>query len=85
MFTVSRSSCGKSPFLFISFLHRELLHEQVPFDNDINLAKNFVVVEHARPEISEFVDENLAKMIRMCWLHNPDQRPNFPYIFSKLK
>jgi hypothetical protein len=34
----------------------ELLHEQVPFDDDINLAKNFVVVEHARPEIAETID-----------------------------
>jgi hypothetical protein len=84
MYTVLQLLCGKLYNLMI-LLNRELLHEQVPFDNDINLAKNFVVTEHARPEISESVDENLAKMIRMCWLHNPDQRPNFTYIFSKLK
>jgi hypothetical protein len=52
--------------------YRELLHEQVPFDNDLNLAKSFVCVEHARPQISDQIDITIAKLIRTCWLHNPD-------------
>jgi hypothetical protein len=61
-----------------------MFHEQMPFDNDINLAKDYVVTEHARPMIADDIDSEMAKMIRMCWLHNPEQRPSFTYIYSKL-
>jgi serine/threonine protein kinase len=32
-----------------SILFWEILHEQIPFDNDLNLAKSFVCDEHSRP------------------------------------
>ena len=83
MSTVLLFSCGKK--LNTLTYDREILNEQLPFDNDINLAKNFVVTEHARPMIDENIDLEMAKMIRMCWLHNPEQRPSFTYIYSKLK
>lgn len=34
----------------------EIFHEQIPFDNDLNLAKKYVVNENARPQISDTVD-----------------------------
>ena len=64
---------------------RELLHEQVPFDNDIALARNFVLVEQARPLLSDDVPVEMAKMIRMCWQNNPDHRLTFAQIYSFLK
>ena len=67
-----------------SIVFWEILHEQVPFDNNINLAKSFVCQEHARPQISDQIDIEVAKLIRMCWLHNPDQRPGFSYIYSRI-
>ncbi len=63
----------------------ELLHDQVPFDNDINLARNYVINEDARPQITENIELDLAKLIRLCWLSYPEKRPYFSLIYAKLR
>lgn len=63
----------------------EILHDQVPFDNDLNLAKNFVLNEDARPQISENVEVDIARLIRLCWQNDPDKRPHFSIIYAKMK
>lgn len=57
----------------------------MPFDNDIALARNFVIVEQARPLLSDDVPVEMAKMIRMCWQTNPDHRLTFAQIYSFIK
>ncbi len=46
---------------------REMLHDAVPFDNNLKLAKNYVLNEDARPKISDEIDSDVAKIIRLCW------------------
>lgn len=53
----------------------EMLHDAVPFDNDLKLAENYVVNEDARPKISDDVDIDVAKLIRLCWQNSPESRP----------
>lgn len=45
----------------------ELLHDSIPFDNDLALAVKYVLTEDARPKINEDVDCEVAKIIRLCW------------------
>ncbi|TNV81588.1 hypothetical protein FGO68_gene9249 [Halteria grandinella] len=63
----------------------EIFHNQVPFGNDLALTRDYVLKQHARPQISENVGAELAKLIRLCWLTNPDQRFQFSSIYSKLR
>ncbi|CDW78465.1 tkl family protein kinase [Stylonychia lemnae] len=63
----------------------EILHDQAPFDNDLLLAKNFVLNEDARPQISDTVDVDIAKLIRLCWQNDPNKRPHFSLIYAKLR
>ena len=63
----------------------ELLHNQMPFDNDLNLAKNFVLNEDARPQIQEEIDIEIARLIRLCWQNDPIKRPHFSLIYAKIK
>ena len=62
----------------------ELLHDQVPFDNNLALARNYVLKEDARPLIGDHVDGELARLIRLCWLSEPEKRPSFQSIYGKL-
>ncbi|CDW80512.1 protein kinase [Stylonychia lemnae] len=68
----------------------ELWHEMIPFDNDLKLCQNYVVNEQSRPQIllasenDHGCDEEMAKLIRICWQTEPDQRPKFNYICKLL-
>ena len=44
-----------------------MLHDAVPFDNSLKHAKEYVIKEDARPKISDEVDSDVAKIIRLCW------------------
>ena len=56
----------------------ELWHEMLPFDGDLKLCQNYVVNEQSRPQIlisseSEHgCDEEMAKLIRICWQTEPE-------------
>ena len=46
----------------------ELWHEMVPFNNELELAKEYVLKEEARPEIeSRVCNIEMTKLIRLCW------------------
>lgn len=68
----------------------ELWHEMIPFDNDLKLCQNYVVNEQSRPQIMPNeglnigCDEEMAKLIRLCWQTEPEQRPKFNYICKLL-
>ncbi len=67
----------------------EIWHETIPFDNDLNLCQQYVVKEDSRPMIlttansiaaiegGKCCEEEMAKLIRLCWQANPDNRPSF--------
>eukprot|EP00347_Sterkiella_histriomuscorum_P012447 403368538 len=75
----------------------ELWHETIPFDNDLSLCEQYVVKEDSRPmiltqnntnseiESSKTCDEEMAKLIRLCWQCNPDNRPNFKQLCQALQ
>ena len=63
----------------------ELLHDAVPFDGDLNTAKTYVCEQEARPKISETVDFEVAKIIRLCWQKETERRPPFQTIFNAIK
>jgi hypothetical protein len=65
--------------------YREMLHDAIPFDNDLKLAKNYVLTEDARPKISDDIDRDVAVIIRLCWQNDAEKRPNFSSIYGKLK
>ncbi len=62
-----------------SMLMWEIQHCTVPFGGDLAMCQKYVVQEDSRPSIdSEIVTENdIAKIIRLCWLSDPQQRPSF--------
>ena len=62
-----------------------MLHDAVPFDDDLKLTKNYVLNEDARPKISDDIDNDVAKIIRLCWQNEAEQRPSFAAIYGKLK
>ena len=54
-----------------------MLHDSVPFDNNLKLAIAFVIDEDSRPQISEDVEADVAKLIRLCWQNDIYRRPSF--------
>eukprot|EP00347_Sterkiella_histriomuscorum_P021348 403334300 len=68
----------------------EIWHELIPFDNDLKLCQNYVVNEQSRPQImpnegaNNGCDDEMAKLIRLCWQSEPEQRPKFNYICKLL-
>lgn len=58
----------------------ELWHQTVPFDDDVAICQKYVLIEDARPMISASkedsedsnCDEEMAKLIRLCWQTNPE-------------
>eukprot|EP00347_Sterkiella_histriomuscorum_P019735 403340488 len=63
----------------------ELLHDQIPFNDDLKMARDYVINHDARPEIQSTLEIDIAKLIRLCWQNNPDQRPHFSVIYAKVK
>lgn len=64
---VSRNSFVVALLINLCKFYREMWHDSVPFDNNIKLAKNYVLQEDARPGIMEEVDDEITKIIRHCW------------------
>ncbi len=69
----------------------ELWHGHVPFDGDLKECFNYVVNEDSRPKIQhgyegevDRCDEEMAKLIRLCWQSETEQRPKFGYICKVL-
>ncbi|CDW78463.1 protein kinase domain containing protein [Stylonychia lemnae] len=76
----------------------ELWHETIPFDNDLKLCQQYVVQEDSRPMIQmidkydkqplqtdqKYCDEQIAKVIRLCWQSNPENRPNINFLCDQI-
>ncbi len=56
----------------------EIYHDTIPFDGDLPLCQKYVLEEDSRPMIeTDSVDQEIAKLIRLCWQSNPEKRPKF--------
>jgi serine/threonine protein kinase len=64
----------------------ELLSGKPGFDCDTpapSLMKQ-IVVDNVRPDIPDFVCDDVASLIEDCWAENPDDRPSFVDILFRL-
>ena len=65
---------------------RELLTEQVPFDDlSINELYQIVCVDNSRPKIPSEAPEELQNLIRACWQQDPKKRPRIEEILGLLE
>ena len=66
----------------------EIFSNVVPFGDNINAAKQFVVEKNFRPKIKYMEDdeddshgkvipEEIAEIIKKCWVREPDNRPQW--------
>eukprot|EP01095_Lingulamoeba_sp_RSL-Kostka_P011392 TRINITY_DN4306_c0_g1_i1.p1 TRINITY_DN4306_c0_g1~~TRINITY_DN4306_c0_g1_i1.p1 ORF type:complete len:577 (-),score=183.46 TRINITY_DN4306_c0_g1_i1:103-1800(-) len=64
----------------------ELVTRLEPFEehDDYDVFMNCVVNEHERPEIPQDCPESLEQLMRNCWAHNPEDRPDFQEIVTTL-
>ncbi len=64
----------------------EILTGQLPFFQDTSLGKvRTMVKEGIRPELPENCPSKLKTLITECWHGDPEQRPTFPVIYTKLR
>ena len=64
----------------------EILHDTVPFDNDLRNVANFIIKEDVRPKIQPSIPASVASLIRRCWQKDPSKRPkNFAEICEELQ
>jgi serine/threonine protein kinase len=67
----------------------EIVTGKYPFEDEfVTLGRRMtwhrIVSEGLRPELPVGLDSRLAELIRRCWRHNPQQRPNFDEICQEL-
>jgi hypothetical protein len=59
----------------------ELFHCRVPYEqagyNSTIVLRQAVLKNGARPAINKSCPDEVGKLMRECWLHEPDARPNF--------
>ncbi|EGC33167.1 hypothetical protein DICPUDRAFT_56632 [Dictyostelium purpureum] len=64
----------------------EILTGEIPFSElDGSQASAQVAYAGLRPPIPEFCDPELRTLLQSCWEADPNDRPNFSYVVSKLK
>ena len=63
----------------------QLVTRAVPFASLSPIQAAFMVAkEDRRPEIPDGTDEQLARLVKMCWLGEQQSRPSFYYIVQML-
>ena len=64
----------------------EIFTEKEPFQG-ISLKKlsDLVVKEKSRPKIPENIPEEIANIIRVCWQHDEDKRPEFAALVKNIE
>jgi serine/threonine protein kinase len=63
----------------------EILTGNVPFDGFPRCAIHGKVMEGVRPKLPRHIDMRLSNLIQMCWDIDPQKRPTFLEICSRLQ